>query len=527
VKEIDVLIIGAGPAGLATAIRLKQRLNAEKKDASVVVIDKEPKLGFHNLSGGVFEAGCLDELVPGWREGEESFFKQTVEIQNDELYFLLPKAAFKIPHLVVPKLMNHIGDYAVSVSRMAIWLGTVAQNLGVEIYLGFSAKELLIEDGRVKGVKLMDLGLDRDGKKKSNFLQGETVHAKVTVLCDGSHGVLSEQLSKLLPPAKNPQVYSIGVKQLIKLPPESAFGNNRAIHTLGFPNRFDVFGGGFMYSMPDNMIAIGLILGLDWPYGDLNEQQELEVFKTHPLIARFLKDGKIVAAGANTIPEGGYYSIPKLFTNGALLVGDSAGFVNMEKIKGIHYAIRGGMSAADAILDALTANDFTEKILAKYEINLKESGILKELYHARNFRQGFKYGLPIGMPLSQIQSFIPFPISIEEDYKGTKKGRRLNRKKQDSMDRAQFVALSGSSHDENQPSHVAIPDPELCQQCGKFYAYSCTHFCPGEVYRQKDGKIVLSPSNCLHCQTCIIKCPFHNITWTPPEGGEGPRFKYL
>ncbi|MDP1899778.1 MAG: electron-transfer flavoprotein:ubiquinone oxidoreductase [Rubrivivax sp.] len=526
-SSIDFLIVGAGPAGLAAALRLKRKLKEMGRNDSVVVVEKAPTLGYHTLSGAVFEPACLDELVPGWRESDDAFVKSLVKVERDELYYLSGRRAFKIPPVFIPRDLCHLNDYTVSLGRMVEWLGKLAEKEGVEICTGFSVGALLHENGKVLGVKLVDQGLDTHATPKSNFLPGEELRASVTLLADGARGVASRQLIEIIGKGKNPQVYSLGVKQLIKLPPNNTFGNNRTIHTIGYPNRSDVFGGGFLYSMGNDVVAVGLILGLDWKYQDLNPQQELEAFKSQPFIHELLKDGQVLISGVKTIPEGGYYSLPGLCTDGAMVLGDAAGFVNMQKIKGIHYAIFSGICAADALMDALPSGDYSRAGLAHYKTKLKERGIFRDLFRARNFRQVFKFGLFPGALISRFQQLLPSRVSIERDNLAIEKGARLEREVQPGMDRAQFVSLSGAAHREDEPSHIKIIDSKLCIECTRLYGAPCTFFCPGEVYRVKGDEIILSPSNCMHDCSCQVKCPHENILWTPPEGGEGPRFKQM
>ncbi|MCE9616556.1 MAG: electron transfer flavoprotein-ubiquinone oxidoreductase [Lentisphaerae bacterium] len=525
-NAIDCLIIGGGPAGLATAIRLKQRLTQAGREAAVVVVEKAARLGYHALSGGVFETACLDELVPGWAQLDDPFVTEMVRIEQDDLYFLTEKHAHLVPRSLVPAAMHHTGDAAISLSRLAAWLGKLAEREGVEIYTGFAAERLLLDGGAVRGVKLVDLGRGRDGTPKKNFLAGEEIEARVTVLADGARGVLSRQFVEAFGGGENPQIYSLGIKQLIKLPAGHAFGGKRVIHTLGYPNRPDVFGGGFLYSMGHDHVALGLILGLDWKYADLNGQLELEIFKGHPFMADLLKGGQVVAAGAKTIPEGGYYALPTLTADGGVLVGDAAGFVNMEKIKGLHYAIRSGMCAGDAIADALAQGNASKVALAGYRARLEERGILSDMKHARNYRQSFKHGTMAGAPLSLLQSWLPFRLAMEQDHLATRADARLNRVKT-GMDKPQFTSLSGAMHREDEPPHLRILDPAACVECANVYGSPCVHFCPGEVYRMKGTEMIVSHTNCLHDGSCQVKCPMQNILWTVPEGGEGPRFRAM
>jgi electron-transferring-flavoprotein dehydrogenase len=523
---IDILVVGAGPAGLAAGIRAKQQAKAAGRDVSVVVIDKAPSPGNHLLSGAAFEAAVLDELLPGWKDIRHAFTDTMVPVERDEMMFLLPRSAHRIPARVVPKRMHHVGDYAISLVRLGQFLAEQAEKAGVEVYHGYTARTLIVEDGAVRGVRLAEVGLTGDGVPKGNHLPAEEIRAAVTILADGTHGVLSQQFVERFGSGPNPQVYSLGMKAIVQFPEASPFGNNRVMHTLGYPNKPGVFGGGFLYSLGEKTVAVGLILGLDWKYGDLNPQREFETFRAHPYITKLLKGGVTVATGAKTIPEGGLFAMANLSAPGAMVVGDGAGFVNMEKIKGIHYAIRSGMAAADTALEALGA-DGTAGPLDGYRARIEASGMLEEFRHARNYRQAFKFGLYVGTPLSLVQSYLPGRLGIHRDGPATKKGARLNRPDPGRMDGATFVALTGTIHREDEPSHITIEDPSRCVSCATDYANACTSFCPGQVYRWDGGKVVLSPSNCLHCMTCTVKCPVLNIKWVPPEGGEGPRYKQL
>jgi electron-transferring-flavoprotein dehydrogenase len=523
---LDVLVVGGGPAGLATAIRLKQQLATAGRDASVAVIDKSPHPGYHALSGAAFEPACLDELVPAWRD-DRRFMEHVIPVERDEMYFLLAGRAIRIPAPVVPKRMHHTGDVTISLSRLAGYLATKAEGLGVELYHGFSARSLLFDGERVAGVTLGAVGLDAHAGDKPNHRPPEEIRARVTVLADGSRGVISGQFRERFGAGRNPQVYSIGIKAVVAFPGDNPFGNNRAIHTLGEPVPVSGFGGGFIYSMGEKTAAVGLILGLDWRQGDLNPQREFERYRAHPFIAKLLAGSVTIATGAKTIPEGGHFALGTLTAPGALIVGDGAGFVNMEKIKGIHYAIHSGMAAADTIVEVLAADDTSKAAFAGYRKRLETRGVLPDLRHARNYRSAFRMGVYPGTPLSLIQSWLPGRIPMEIDAHATKKGARLGRPDPGGMDGATFVSLTGSLHREDEPAHMTILDPSKCITCEADYASSCTHFCPGQVYRWDGEKIVLSASNCLHCMTCAVKCPLENIRWLPPEGGEGPRFKQM
>ncbi len=305
---IDILVVGAGPAGLAAALRAKQGATAAGRELSVVVIDKAPAAGNHTLSGAAFEAACLDDLVPGWKDLRNPFVTGLVPVERDDMYFLRAKAANRIPPLVVPSRMHHVGDYIISISRLTAFLAEQAEAAGVEVYHGYTARTLIVEDGAVKGVRLAEVGLTHDGAPKGNHLASEEIRAPITILADGTHGVISSEFTERFGRGVNPQVYSLGMKAIVQFPEASPFGNNRVMHTLGYPMPPSVFGGGFMYSMGEKTVAVGLILGLDYKYGDLNPQREFETFRAHPFISRLLKGGTTVATGAKTIPEGGLYA---------------------------------------------------------------------------------------------------------------------------------------------------------------------------------------------------------------------------
>jgi len=523
---IDILIVGAGPAGLAAAIKARQQAKAAGRDISVAVLDKAPAAGNHTLSGAAFEPAVLEDLLPGWKDIRHPFTAAVVPVEHDDMYFLRKGAANRIPPKVVPSRMHHGGDIIVSISRLTAFLAEQAEALGVELYHGYSARTLIVEDGAVRGVRLAEVGLGHDGAPKGNHLPAEEVRAAVTILADGTHGVLSVEFADRFGAGAIPKVFSLGMKAIVQFPEASPFGANRVAHTLGYPLPPNVFGGGFLYAMSEKTVAVGLILGLDWKYGDLNPQREFEVYRAHPFISRLLKGGVTVATGAKTIPEGGIESIGTLSAPGAMIAGDAAGFVNMEKIKGIHYGMRSGIAAAETAVDALGASGAVGG-LDGYQERLEANGMLGELRHARNYRQVFKFGLYAGTPLSLVQSKIPARIGIHKDGDATKKGARLNRADPGRMDGATFVALTGTLHREDEPSHIEITDPSKCISCEADYANSCTHFCPGQVYRWSGSEVVLSPSNCLHCMTCTVKCPEDVIKWVPPEGGEGPRYKQL
>jgi electron-transferring-flavoprotein dehydrogenase len=529
-NKMDVLFVGAGPASLAGAIKLKQLLNQKGRTESVVVIEKAEKLGQHSLSGAVFEADVLSEIVPDWKDRKDAFVTKTLgnKVEKDEVLFLSKGSARKLPDSIIPAAMHHKGDFVLSLSEMVNWLAEIARGLGVEIYTGFAARELVADNTGVKGIKLGERGLDKERQKLANYLPGETLEAKVTVIGGGSLSQLAEDAAKKfgLAKGKNPQVYSLGVKEIIRLPEKNNFGTNRVIHTMGFPQS-DIFGGGTIYSMGGNLVAVALVLGLDWKYCDLNPQQELQVFKSHPRIKPLLEGGEVIAYGAKTLPEGGYYSLPELATNGAVIIGDAAGFTSVRKLKGLHYAIKSGIAAAEGIFEAIEKGDFSASGLKGYPERIEQSFIMKDLRAGRNYRQAFARGggVFMGTPLSLIQGAFA-RMKTEPDYEGMRRSK-LDRQPT-GTDRLTDVSLSGTTHREDEPSHITITDTSEHDRCFKaFGCHPCEFFCPAEVYRFEGDNLILSPSNCVPCQTCRIKCPRQAIKWEVPEGGDGPKYKIM
>jgi electron-transferring-flavoprotein dehydrogenase len=533
INRIDVLIIGAGPAGLAAAIRTKQLLNQAGRSESVAVIEKSEKLGQHILSGLVFEPQALDELIPDWREKTDPFVTKALEnkVEKDEAV-LLPSqsAAIKLPEFVIPPYMKNHGKLILSGSEMVRWLAKEAEALGVKIYPGFSATEVIYDGNRVTGVRLGERGLDREGDRQVNYVPSEVIQAKVTVFGEGSLGQLAEDVIARngLDRGRNPQVRSVGVKEIVKLPVDHAFGANHVIHTFGYPVS-SVFGGGTLYSLDKQTVAVALVLGLDWKYADLNPQQELQRFKEHKYIHKFLEGGETIAYGAKTLPEGGYFSLPQPYADGALIVGDAAGFTDVRKLKGWHNAMRSGTLAGEAIAKAIERDDFSAASLKTYDDLLQVSPVIADLKKGKNYRQVFSKGrsVYVGAPLSVLQGLIPGRIKTEPDYESFTRAR-LNRKHDGGIDRLTGVALSGTIHREEEPPHITFSDSAKCAGCfGKYGVNPCVYFCPAEVYCLADGEVTINASNCLHCQTCRTKCPEQVIQWRVPEGGEGPKYKAM
>lgn len=555
--HVSILIVGAGPAGLAAAIAAK----SAKRDADIVILEKGDALGNHNVSGAVLEIGplkrLLDEAMPDWRNLEGADHISGRVVQEDEVYFLPGK---KLSLNISPLIgfgkksglpfgeLDKKGNSIVSISKLTRFLGKVASSLGVEIYTSFGVKEILYDQTRKKayGVRLVDQGLNKEGHPQPNYLKGETITADSIILAEGVDGLVTEDfVAKAGLKRRIHQVFSVGVKEIIRVSKEryELFGDNRVIHTMGYPLWFpvvgpDIFGGGFAYSYGDNQIAIGIIAGADWKYYNFNPQKALRDLKNHPLFHRFIDGGEVIEAGAKIIPEGGYYAIPRhVETNSdgkttstigyknVIIAGDSAGFVNMLKIKGLHNAIESGSIAGKALIRNL---DNPDKIAAIYTSLLEHSSVMKEMESAKNFRAVIaKLGPTMGIPLSVISKYLP-EIHMKRDFE-TMTTAEFTYDAPGKFDKATFVALAGTRHREDQPSHLTILDQNPCiHKCDPLFDRACITFCPAGVYEQVGmNTLPANPSNCLHCKTCQRKCPFDNIRWTVPEGGGGPRYKQM
>jgi electron-transferring-flavoprotein dehydrogenase len=548
-NSTDVLIVGAGPAGLAAAIQLK--LQDAKLD--VCVIDKAAEPGNHNLSGAVLEKEPLEALLdascPDWRESDDAKTVLAQKVESDNVLFFATKniaipttfaiTMAKMVHLP-PGQMDHMGDYIVSISRLTKWLSKIACDQGVEVLTGFAAQDILCDStGTATGVKLIDSGLDKEGNKEPNYLPGDIVSAKFILLAEGCDGLLTEKfIEKAGLERKHPQLYSVGVKELIKVSDEQyeKFTSTRVVHALGYPIWTPlvgpaIFGGGIMYPGIDGHISVGMITGADWKYRDFNPQDALTLFKEHAYVKQFIEGGTVVEAGAHMIPEAGFYGIPRdpatnsIGKANVLLLGDAAGFVNMQKIKGLHNAIDSGISAAKAVVAASTMPDKTAQI---YTELINKSNVHKEMFSSRNYRQTIaKFGLLQGLPLSALGGLLP-AFKPEPDYQAMKPtDYRL--KPDINFDKDTFTAVAATEHREEQPSHLTIIDPTICREkCAPLYGRPCITFCPAGVYEAIGDELkAANPSNCLHCKTCQRKCPFDNIRWTVPEGTGGPRYKRM
>ncbi len=543
--DFDVVIVGAGPAGLAAAIRLRQLAEEHGRDISVVVLEKGSEVGAHILSGAVIDPVGLKRLLPDWRERGAPV---TQEVTADRFLYLGPAGEMRIPNLVMPPLMHNRGNYIVSLGDLTRWLGEQAANLGAEIYPGFPAAEILrSDDGAVTGVATGDMGVGRDGKPKDSFTRGMALHGKYTLFAEGAHGSLTKRLVPMfgLREGREPQKYGIGLKELWQVRPEN-HKPGFVQHTLGWPLDNRTGGGSFMYHYGENLVAVGLVVHLNYENPYLSPFEEFQRFKTHPVIAPFFEGGKRIGYGARAISEGGWQSIPRLTFPGGALIGCGAGFLNVPRIKGSHNAIISGILAAEAAFSAISEGRARDA-LDHYETAFKASSVAKELRRVRNVkpllsRFGTALGTALGgaeMWLNTIVPFLSYTMRHgKSDSASTGEAARFKPvayPKPDgklTFDRLSSLFLSGVNHEEDQPVHLVLKDPAIPLGVNlPVYAEPAQRYCPAGVYEiveTADGKrFQINAQNCVHCKTCDIKDPSQNIDWVPPEGGGGPNYAGL
>lgn len=533
----DVLIVGAGPAGLSAAIRLKQLANAASKELSVCVLEKGAEVGSHILGGAVLETRALDELLPDWKNLNSPVQLEAIE---DNFLYLTEKKAFTLP---TPPTMKNEGNYIISLSQFCRWLATQAEQLGVEIYAGFPASEEIIDEkGTVVGVTTPDMGLDKEGEKTNRYQPGMNLYAKQIILAEGCRGSLSQKIMKQFDLRKDcqPQTYGLGIKEIWRTP-SSLHKEGTVTHTIGWPLDHNTYGGSFIYHLEDKKVAIGFVVGLDYSNPWLDPFAEFQRFKTHPTVAALLEGGERLNYGAKSLVEGGFQSIPKLTFPGGVLVGDAAGFLNVPKIKGAHTSMKSAMIAAEAIFKAIEENQI-EAI--EYPEQLQKSWVWPELNSVRNIRPSFRWGLWAGLAYSAIETYIfkgqePWTFKNHADNTTLKKANevaRINYPKPDGklmFDRSSSLYLSGTFHEENQPCHLHLKDANIPIDYNlKEYQAPEQRYCPAGVYEivedpTKGPYLQINAQNCLHCKTCDIKDPKQNIVWTPPEGGGGPQYSNM
>ena len=539
----DVVIVGAGPAGLSAAIRLKQLANEAGSELSVCVLEKGSEVGAHILSGAVIDPKSLDELLPDWRD--QGCPLAEVPVNDNQHWVLTKKKKISVPHLITPGFMHNKGTYTGSLGNLCRWLAEQAEGLGVEIFPGFAAAEILYsDDGSVKGVATGDMGIARDGSHKPDYAPGLELHAKYTFFAEGVRGHLTKMLKPqfALDADCEPQVYGIGIKELWDIDPAS-HAPGRVIHTQGWPLDANANGGGFLYHQANGQVALGFVTWLNYRNPHISPFQEMQKWKTHPEIAKILKGGKRISYGARAISDGGYQSVPKLAFPGGALIGDSAGFLNVPRIKGTHTSMKSGMMAAEAAFAAVNAGRSGDTLTA-YQDAYDDSWVKKELGVVRNVLPLVeKFGDLAGTILSGmtmwLESFgIRMPFTMKHHPDNTTLYRADMMPKPEypkpdgvlTFDRLSSVFLSNTNHEEDQPIHLQLKDPTIPIEYNlPMYDEPAQRYCPAGVYevvRQDEGepRFVINAQNCVHCKTCDIKDPTQNINWVTPEGGGGPNY---
>ena len=546
--EVDVLIVGGGPAGMSAALRLAQLQKEKGGEAlAIAVLEKARETGAHMLSGALLDPSTLQDLVPDFKAKGAPL---ACEAARDDIYFLTRTAKLRLP-ITPPFFQNH-GNYIISLNKFVKWLGGLVEAEGIDVFTGFPATEVLFEGDTVVGVRTGDRGIDKHGQKKSTFAPGVDIRAKVTIFTDGVRGNLTKSLVRQLglDEGRSPQVYAIGIKELWEVP-AGRTTPGRVVHTMGYPLKTEEFGGAFMYTLPDNVVSLGLVTGLDYRDPMFDPHVAFQHVKRHPLFASVLEGGQLIRYGAKALPEGGWYTIPKTYAAGALIAGDAAGFMNSVRLKGIHLAMRTGMFAAETAFEAVRKGDTSEAAMKAYDDRIQGSSVRRELYPVRNVHQAFSYGsfagaafaglslvtrgwwfrdpLPAHGGWTRMQKLAAYYKDARPDPESTMNPVKIDR--QLTFDRLTNVHYSGTRHPEDQPSHLIVHDASVCAtRCREEFGNPCIRFCPANVYEMVDAgdgtkKLQINASNCVHCKTCDIMDPYQIIDWVPPEGGGGPDYE--
>ena len=542
--EADVLIVGAGPAGLSCALHLANLIKKHNDSGAkpplsaenIYVLEKGREIGAHQLSGAIMNPKALAELVPDF---EKSAPLDTPVTDSAALLFT-KNSSFRFP--ITPPPFQNKGNYVISLNKLTKWLGGLVEAAGVNVFKEFGGAQLIYEGEGIAGVITEDKGLDKNGKPKDNYTPGYELRAKVTVLAEGPRGSLTKNLvaTKKLDNI-NPQIYSLGIKELWDVQP-GKIAPGYVAHTLGWPVATDMYGGGWIYGLSNNRVSIGLVIGLEYANPQFDPHAAFQTWKTHPFVKNILEGGKLIRYGAKSLPAGGWYSMPRNYVDGALIIGDSGSFLDSQRLKGIHMAMKSGMLAAETIFEALKTGDATAKTLSAFPQKVDQSYIKKELRAVRNFHQSFKYGLYGGLFLGALQQIsggrgLIDPMHVHAGYEDYKKinGRPApERFKGDgklTFDRLTDVYHSGTRHEEDQPCHLHVADTNICStKCVIEYGNPCQYFCPAAVYEMaKDSsgilKLKINAANCVHCKTCDIADPYQIIDWVVPEGGGGPNYE--
>jgi electron-transferring-flavoprotein dehydrogenase len=550
----DVVIVGGGPAGMACALRLAQLIDehnarnpsAQVSKENIYVLEKAREIGQHCLSGALLDPRSMRELLPGF----EKEAPIEAEVGEEAVYFLTKKNKLKLP--ITPPPLRDYGNYVISLNRFVKWLGSKVEETGITVFTGFAGSELLFDGNRVTGVRTDDKGIDKNNQPKSNFEPGYDLNAKIVILAEGTRGSLTKQLITKFDLTKNsnPQTYGIGVKELWEVP-SGRIAAGQVIYTMGWPLTTKEYGGAWIYGGKDNVVSLGFVTGLDYPDPRLDPQRVLQEFKKHPFVTELLAGGKMIRYGAKSLPYGGWWALPPLSGDGWMILGDSAGFLNSARLKGIHLAIKSGMLAAETAFEALKKDDASAATLGEYQKRVENSWIKDELWKVRNFHQGFEHGMLAGMFHAGLQQ-VTGGRGLHARYRnspgyeryeklrylqanGGEEAHLIGPAKGDgklTFDKLTDLYHSGTKHEEDQPSHLVIHDTNVCNtRCVKEFGNPCQNFCPANVYEmvedstQPNGKrISLNAANCVHCKTCDIADPYQIITWVPPEGGGGPNY---